>query len=151
MSLRRAITNMLSTALITGAILAGTFQPASAASTGFAACSAESCYGQDPVTSGCDVGAYIVLQGAAFGSAANLWWSPSCQANWLQYDVPDSHHLYGLVLWGSAGDMSAFQTKSPGWAWTDMVASPGAATMCIDRYDQSGGSQQQGGCWTQPS
>ena len=138
----RAAAAALSAALIAGGIVAGTTGAASAATNSDP---------NDPITSGCSAGAYVVLQGTAFGGTANLWWSPSCQKNWLQYDVPDSQHQYGLILWGSNGDQAGLQTTVPGWAWTDMVPSPGAATMCINRYDLNGRNQQDGGCWTQGS
>jgi hypothetical protein len=141
MKQRREVAAALSAAIIVGGLVAGT--------TGAAAATTSD--PDDPVTSGCANGAYVVLQGTAFGGTANLWWSPSCQKNWLQYDVPDAQHEYGLILWGSSGDQAGFQTTTPGWTWTDMVPSPGAATMCINRTDLSGRNQQDGGCWTQAS
>ena len=149
MSLRRIAASALSTAFIVSGLVAGAAGTAAADTT--PTCKAESCFTKDPIKTNCYIGAYIVLQGTAFGGTANLWWSPACEANWLQYDVPDSQHQYGLILEGSGGDMTAFQTTVQGWAWTDMVASPGPATMCIDRYDLNGRNQQDGGCWTQSS
>jgi hypothetical protein len=144
-TVRHLVASLGTAALIAGGLVVGT------GTAEAATCSGSGCTGLDPVKTECNQNAYIVLQETAWGGTANLWWSPECQSNWIQYDAPDSGELYDLGLTGSTGyGDTTYVIRTAGWSWGNLVYSPGAAQMCIgETYSPDLPFKFE--CWTQSS
>lgn len=117
-----------------------------------ATCSGAGCNGLDPVATGCNDGSSYVAAPTpvtAWGGTLRLWWSGTCQSNWLQYDDPNSNYDYVLSLTGSSGYTDNFLWDGgTGWIWGNLAYSPGAAKFCVGRAPKSGGVFSYE-CWSQ--
>ena len=141
--------------LIAGGFLAAGAGTASAA-TGATVTPALTCTSQgcgDPVTTGCNQDGILVSPNlTAFGGGFDMWRSNTCGTNWAQYYVPDSSHDYVLSILGSTGRQTGIHSHGvAGWAYTDQVQSPGAASMCVEQWNLSDTYESGVSCWRQSS
>ena len=97
--------------------------PASAAT-----CSGNGCNNTDPKTTGCwDSHAFVVKQGSApdYGGTLQLWWSPTCQTNWAQYDSISTNPTFLWTKLQNGAQTIHFEfTNYLGWAWSDQLYAP---------------------------
>ncbi|MYS20227.1 hypothetical protein GA0115240_117724 [Streptomyces sp. DvalAA-14] len=150
--LTRAIHAAAVAIFLGGLVIAGTGTASATTASPSLSCGSKGC--GDPVATGCNVGAYVILAETFMGGAVNMWWSPSCGVNWVQYDVPNDNYSWDFHadITGSSGETADVFTVLPGWEWTDVVLSPGPAKMCITAYPYpSGAVAPRSQCWTQAS